>query len=209
MAEGRDARGAIFPITPTWSVVASGGTITDAGLFTAGTLPGSYLSTVKATAGEVSGNASVTVTAPLLRISPALKTITVTPTVASTAASLATMQELVHFEYDKSDLTALSREALDGKVNVFRANPAMRIVIVGHTDDRGTGAYNLALGTRRAEAVRDYLVTQGVASSRIELDTRGETQPVASGNSEAAMALNRRDAFRILVASDSVLAPKK
>jgi len=123
--------------------------------------------------------------------------------VASSAASLATMRELVHFAYDKSDLTAESREALDDKVSVFRANPAMRILIVGHTDDRGTGAYNLALGTRRAEAVRDYLVAQGVASSRIELETRGKTQPLALGNSEGAMAQNRRDAFLILVASDS------
>ena len=102
----------------------------------------------------------------------------------------------------KSDLTEDSREALDGKVRVFRANPAMRILIVGHTDSRGTDAYNLALGTRRAEAVRDYLVAQGVASSRIELETRGESQPIASGTSEGAMAQNRRDAFIILVASE-------
>lgn len=67
---------------------------------------------------------------------------------------------------------------------------------------RGTDAYNLALGTRRAEAVRDYLVAQGVASSRIELETRGESQPIASGTSEGAMAQNRRDAFIILVASE-------
>lgn len=272
-AEGRDARGAFFPIAPTWSVVAGGGTISDSGMFTSGTTPGSYPSTVKAAFGVISGNASVIVTAPL---APALRTITVTPagpdtlpattsrqflavgkdsagrvvtfsptwsvvagggsinnaglftagtvpgiylntikaswgtiagyaslTVASTAASLATMEELVHFAYDKSDLTDDSRAALDGKVKVFQANPAMRIVIVGHTDDRGTGAYNLALGTRRAEAVRDYLVAQGVASSRIELDTRGETQPLASGSTEGAMAQNRRDAFRILLAPDN------
>lgn len=271
-AEGRDARGALFPITPTWAVVASGGSINDAGLFTAGTVPGSYPSTVKATDGTVSGNASVTVFAP---IAPLLATILVTPagpdtipasatrqflaqgkdaagyrfefapswsvvagggtidtagvftagtvpgiylntikassgnvagyaslTVASTAASIATMQELVHFAYDKSDLTDSSRAALDNKVQVFLANPAMRILIVGHTDDRGTGAYNLALGTRRAKAVRDYLVAKGVATSRIELETRGETQPMASGSSEDAMTQNRRDAFRILLVSD-------
>ena len=272
-AEGRDARGDIFPITPTWSVVASGGTINDLGLFTAGTVPGSYPSTIKATDGEISGNASVTVFAP---IAPVLASITVSPagpdtipatatrqflaqgkdsagyrfpfsptwsvvagggtindaglftagtvpgiylntvkassgnvagyaslTVASTAASIATMQELVHFAYDKSDLTDDSRAALDGKVLVFQANPAMRILIVGHTDDRGTGAYNLALGTRRAEAVRDYLVAKGVVTSRIELETRGETQPMASGSSEGAMTQNRRDAFRILLVSDN------
>lgn len=272
-AEGRDTRGALFTITPTWSVVADGGTINDAGLFTAGTTPGTYTSTVKATDGAVSGTASVIVTAPPRS---ELATITVTSagsdtiparttrqflaegrdtagrsvmfsptwavvrgggtitntglftadtlpgtyvntvkassgtiagyasvTVASTAASLATMQELVHFAYDKSDLTDSSRAALDAKVKVFQANPTMRILIVGHTDDRGTGAYNLALGTRRAEAVRDYLVAQGVASSRIELETRGETQPIASGDSEGAMAQNRRDAFRILLVSDT------
>jgi len=275
-AEGRDTRGALFAITPRWSVVANGGSINEAGLFTAGTVPGTYPSTVKATDGEISGNASVIVTAPPPPVSPALKTITVTPagpdtlpatstrqfvavgkdsadrlvtftptwsvvagggsindaglftagevpgifvntikaswgtiagyaslTVASTAASIATMQELVHFAYDKSDLTDSSRAALDSKVKVFQSNPAMRILIVGHTDDRGTGAYNLALGTRRAEAVRDYLVAQGVASSRVELETRGETQPLASGSSEGAMAQNRRDAFRILLVSDT------
>ncbi|HMA45020.1 MAG TPA: OmpA family protein [Gemmatimonadales bacterium] len=281
-AEGRDARGALFAITPAWSVVASGGTINDAGLFTAGPTAGTFLNTVKATDGDISGSASVKVTAP----SPVLATITVTPagpdslpaattrqflaqgkdsagnnfvfmptwsivagggtistaglftagtvpgvfantikassgnvagyatvtvgsSAAVTVAALATMQELVHFAYDKSDLTTNSRAALDAKVKVFQANPAMRILIVGHTDDRGTGAYNLALGTRRAEAVRDYLVAQGVASNRIDLETRGETQPLASGSSEGAMAQNRRDAFLIRVASDSMVAPKK
>jgi outer membrane protein OmpA-like peptidoglycan-associated protein len=188
LAQGKDSAGNSFAFTPTWSIVAGGGTITTAGLFTAGTVPGVFTNTVKASSGTVAGYATVTV--------------------ASSAASLATMRELVHFAYDKSDLTADSRAALDDKVKVFQANPAMRIVIVGHTDDRGTGAYNLALGTRRAEAVRDYLVAQGVASSRIELDTRGETQPIASGSSEDAMAQNRRGAFLILVASDAP-APKQ
>lgn len=189
LAEGKDSAGHIVSFSPTWSVVAGGGSINNAGLFTAGTLPGVFTNTVKASSGNIAGYTSLTV--------------------ASTAASLATMQEVVHFAYDKSDLTEDSREALDGKVKVFQANPAMRILIVGHTDNRGTGSYNLALGSRRAEAVRDYLVAQGVASSRIELETRGKTQPIASGNSEGAMAHNRRDAFRILVASDSVMAPTK
>jgi len=178
-AEGKDSAGYVVSLSPTWSVVAGGGGISDQGLFTAGTVPGIYTNTIKARSGNIAGYTSVTV--------------------ASSAASLATMQELVHFAYDQSALTEDSREALNSKVSVFRANPAMRILIVGHTDSRGTGAYNLALGTRRAEAVRDYLVAQGVSSSRIELDTRGKTEPMASGNSEGAMAQNRRDAFVILV----------
>jgi outer membrane protein OmpA-like peptidoglycan-associated protein len=189
LAEGKDSAGNVVSFSPIWSVVAGGGSINNSGLFTAGTVPGIYANTIRASRDNIAGYATVTV--------------------ASSAASLATMQELVHFAYNKSDLTEDSREALDGKVLVFRANPAMRILIVGHTDNRGTDAYNLALGTRRAEAVRDYLVAQGVASSRIDLETRGETQPIAAGSSEGAMAQNRRDAFHILVAPDSVLAPKK
>lgn len=282
VAEGRDTKGAVFPITPAWSVVASGGTINNHGLFTAGSTVGTYPNTVTATDGAISGNASVIITAPVAPPMPFLTTIVVTPvgpdsmpaattrqfqaegrdssgavivisptwsvvagggsitsmgiftadtlpgvyvntvkamsgtvagyatvTVASSALSLATMRERVHFAYDKSDLTADSRTALDSKVKVFLANPAMRIVIVGHTDSRGTETYNLALGTRRAESVRDYLVAQGVTSSRIELQTRGESQPIALGNSDQAMAQNRRDAFLIVMASDSVMAPTK
>ena len=189
LAEGKDSAGTIVSFSPTWSVVAGGGSISNAGLFTAGTVPGIYTNTIKASSGTIAGFTTLTV--------------------ASSAASLSTMSELVHFAYDKSDLTDSSRASLDSKVQVFQANPAMRILIVGNTDNRGTGAYNLALGTRRAESVRDYLVAQGVASSRIELETRGETQPLASGNSEGAMAQNRRDAFLILVDADSVKATPK
>ena len=189
LAEGKDSAGYIVSFSPTWSVVAGGGSITHAGLFTAGTVPGIYPQTIRASSGIIAGFTTVTV--------------------ASSAASLATMSELVHFAYDKSDLTDSSRAALDDKVKVFQANPAMRILIVGNTDNRGTGAYNLALGTRRAESVRDYLVAQGVASSRIQLETRGETQPMASGNSAGAMAQNRRDAFLILVDADAVKAQTK
>jgi outer membrane protein OmpA-like peptidoglycan-associated protein len=189
LAQGKDSDGNAFAFSPTWSVVSGGGTISNAGLFTAGTTPGVYANTIKASWGTVAGYATMTV--------------------ASSAASIATVQELVHFAYDKSDLTDVTRAALDGKVGVFKANPAMRILIVGHTDDRGTGAYNLALGTRRAEAVRDYLVAQGVATTRIEIETRGETQPMTAGNTESAWADNRRGAFRILLVSDPVTQSSK
>lgn len=182
-AVARDSADSIMAISPTWSVVAGGGSITEAGLFTAGTETGAFTNTIRAKSGNIEGFTSVTV--------------------ASSAASLATMRELVHFAYDKSDLTNDSRAALDAKVAVFRTNPAMRIVIVGHTDARGAIAYNLALGTRRAEAVKAYLVAAGVTDSRIEIDTRGEGEPMASGSSDGAMAQNRRGAFVILLASDT------
>ncbi len=280
-AVGRDSLGDLFAITPTWAVVADGGTINGTGLFTAGTVAGRYPYTVRASSGGVSGLATVVVTPPPVRPAPVPTTITVMPvepdslpvgttkqytavvrdsagavidipltwsvvagggtitssglftagtetgvftntiraksgniegftsvTVASSATSLATMREMVHFAYDKSDLTAESRTALDAKVAVFGSNPAMRIVIVGHTDARGPVAYNLALGTRRAEAVKTYLVAAGVDASRIEIETRGEGEPMVSGTSDHARGLNRRDAFVILLASD-VVPPAK
>lgn len=183
VAVARDSSGTVVTVPLTWSVVAGGGTITSDGLFTAGTVTGAFPNTIRARNGTIEGFTSVTV--------------------ASSAASLATMREMVHFAYDKSDLSPEARTALDAKVTVFRTNPAMRIVIVGHTDARGTAAYNLALGTRRAEAVKTYLVAAGVAAGRIEIDTRGEGEPTASGSSDRAMAQNRRDAFVILLASDT------
>jgi peptidoglycan-associated lipoprotein len=85
----------------------------------------------------------------------------------------------------------------------------MRIVIVGNTDERATDAYNLALGGRRADAAKAYLVSQGVEAIRIEIASRGETQPIATGTSLDAQAQNRRAEFRLLVASDYLVPPQK
>jgi peptidoglycan-associated lipoprotein len=125
----------------------------------------------------------------------------------SSAAALATMQELIHFAYDKSDLTADSKATLDAKVPVFQANPQMRIIIVGNTDMRGTDRYNLGLGFRRASAAKDYLVSKGIDAVRIEVTSEGERKPIANGTSKSDMAQNRRDEFRLLVASDYLVPP--
>jgi peptidoglycan-associated lipoprotein len=80
----------------------------------------------------------------------------------------------------------------------------MRIVIVGNTDERATDAYNMALGVRRADAAKAYLVSRGVDAMRIEILSLGESQPTAAGTSTGAQARNRRAEFRLLVASDYV-----
>jgi peptidoglycan-associated lipoprotein len=131
------------------------------------------------------------------------------PVVASSALALATMREMIHFATDSALLTDAARLTLDSKIAVFNTNPAMRIVIVGNTDERATDAYNMALGGRRAEAAKAYLVGKGIDPIRIEIATRGESQPIASGTSTDAQALNRRAEFRLLVASDYLLPPKK
>jgi peptidoglycan-associated lipoprotein len=130
------------------------------------------------------------------------------PVPASSVTALATMREMIHFATDSSFLTDTAKTTLDSKLAIFRENPAMRIVIVGNTDERATDAYNQALGGRRADAAKAYLVSQGVDPVRIEIASRGESQPIAAGTSTDAQAQNRRAEFRLLVASDYLLPPK-
>ncbi len=118
------------------------------------------------------------------------------------ATDAANMESHIHFDYDKSVLTDSATTVLDEKMRVFRAYPDMNIIIVGHTDMAGTDGYNMALGTRRAQAAKAYLVARGIASNRIEIASAGESQPVTSASGRAAQALNRRAAFRILIAPD-------
>ena len=127
---------------------------------------------------------------------------------ASSAAALATMEEMINFSTDGSDLTPESKATLDSKVAIFRQNPAMRIVIIGNTDERATDAYNMGLGGRRASAAKAYLVSQGVDPVRIEITTHGERNPLAAGTSTDAEAQNRRDEFRLLISSDYLVKPK-
>lgn len=131
------------------------------------------------------------------------------PLPASSVTALATMREMIHFTTNSSLLTDSAKATLDSKIAIFRDNPAMRIVIVGNTDERATDAYNLALGGRRADAAKAYLVSKGVDAVRIEITSRGESQPIASGSSADAQAQNRRAEFRLLVASDYLVPLKK
>jgi peptidoglycan-associated lipoprotein len=132
----------------------------------------------------------------------------VTAVAASSAAALATMEEKIHFATDKSELTMESRAILDAKVKIFIANPAMRIIIMGNTDERASDAYNMGLGERRAAAAKAYLVARGVDAVRIEVSSHGERNPIAPGTSKDAEALNRRDGFRLLISSDYLVPGK-
>ena len=128
---------------------------------------------------------------------------------ASSAAALATMQQVIHFRNDESSLSDSARAILDDKVTVFRANPAMRIVISGFASQPGTVDYNLALGLRRAESAKAYLVSRGVDPIRIEIATKGEGQLLVEGPGEVADAQNRRGQFRLLIADPYLAAPRK
>ncbi|MDP1891578.1 MAG: OmpA family protein [Gemmatimonadaceae bacterium] len=132
----------------------------------------------------------------------------VAPVTPSSDAALATMEEKIHFDTDKSDLTAEAQRILDEKVKVFIANPDMRIVIEGNADERATDAYNMALGQRRSEAAKAYLVSKGIDPVRIVVTSEGERQPTAAGVSPEAQALNRRAEFRLLISSAYLVPPK-
>jgi peptidoglycan-associated lipoprotein len=112
-------------------------------------------------------------------------------------AARAALTATVHFDYDQSDLRPEDRAILDAKVPILQGNPGVMIRIQGHTDERGSDEYNLALGQRRAAAVKRYLVDHGIAESRLQTITYGEERPVAQGSDESAYAQNRRAEFEI------------
>ncbi|MFW6335015.1 MAG: peptidoglycan-associated lipoprotein Pal [Desulfosalsimonas sp.] len=104
--------------------------------------------------------------------------------------------EKVYFEFDDSSLTSEARQVLKQKVEWLRDNPDACIIIEGHCDERGTDEYNLALGSRRAESVKDFLVKAGVDASRLTTISYGEERPAVEGEDEDAWARNRRAEFR-------------
>ncbi len=126
---------------------------------------------------------------------------------AALDAARAAFATAIYFDLDKSDLKPEARALLDAKMPLLRANPNVRIRIAGHTDDRGSDEYNMALGQRRAAAAKRYLVDQGIAEDRIEVVSFGEDRPAAMGTGEENWARNRRDEFEIIVGGESLRLP--
>ena len=100
-----------------------------------------------------------------------------------------------YFEFDSSDLKPEAMRALDVHGRDLQQNGS-RVVLEGHTDERGTREYNMALGERRAQAVQRYLVLQGVSPAQLELVSYGEERPVATGSNEGSWEQNRRVELR-------------
>jgi len=96
------------------------------------------------------------------------------------------------FDYDSHGLRDDARAALDGNARLLRANPKVSITIEGHCDERGTREYNLALGERRANSVKNYLVALGVNANRIQTISYGKERPENPGQDEIAFSQNRR-----------------
>lgn len=98
----------------------------------------------------------------------------------------------IYFDFDSSEIRAESRDVLMAHARYLANNTATDVVLKGHTDERGTTEYNLALGERRAQAVQRYLSVNGVSRDRVETVSYGEERPAMSGSGEEAYAQNRR-----------------
>jgi peptidoglycan-associated lipoprotein len=100
---------------------------------------------------------------------------------------------VAYFEFDKADLTAEDQQKLQVLAQELKAHPTAHIVIAGNTDEVGTEEYNLALGQRRAQVARTYLMTLGISPDRLDTVSYGEERPADPGHDDAAHAKNRRD----------------
>ena len=105
--------------------------------------------------------------------------------------------ESVYFEFDSAALSPVAQNILMDKANYLRDNPGTQVIIEGHCDERGTPEYNLALGDRRAESVKSFLVNLGIAVSRFTTVSYGEENPIDTGSNEEAWAKNRRAKFLV------------
>lgn len=113
------------------------------------------------------------------------------PTPGSVEEFEAVAGDRVFYGFDQSTLTSEARETLRRQAAWLASYPSVRVLIAGNADERGTREYNLALGARRANAARDFLVSQGVDPSRIETVSYGKERPVCRESTERCWALNR------------------
>jgi peptidoglycan-associated lipoprotein len=102
------------------------------------------------------------------------------------------ISDRVLFAVDQATLSAEAIGVLNAQVGWLTQNPAAPVLIEGHADERGTGEYNMALGSSRASAVRNYMVSQGIPDSRISIITYGRERPVATCDDESCWSANRR-----------------
>jgi peptidoglycan-associated lipoprotein len=108
---------------------------------------------------------------------------------------LSGMLKPAFFDYDKADIRGDARDVLSANATWLKKYPSVQFTIEGHSDERGTAQYNLALGDRRANAAKDYLVSLGVDASRIKTVSYGKERPFATGHDEDSWQKNRRAHF--------------
>lgn len=105
--------------------------------------------------------------------------------------------QTIHYDYDSSTLSGEARQTLENNAAIMKENSSYKIQVEGHTDERGGIQYNIALGERRANAAKAYLVDKGIDASRITSISYGKEKPLDEGHSEDAWSKNRRANFRL------------
>lgn len=114
----------------------------------------------------------------------------------------AILEQRVFFGFDQAELSPAARETLMAKLEVLKSFPAVNLTVSGHADERGSDEYNLALGNRRANAVKQFLELQGVLNGRMQTTSYGEEQPAVNGHDESAWSQNRRAEFTVTAGLD-------
>ena len=117
------------------------------------------------------------------------------------------LEERVHFPFDESTITPETEQLLLQKVEVLQASPNVQLRIEGHCDERGSVEYNLALGNRRAEAVRQFLMDYGISGDRLQTVSHGKERPLVPEINETAWAQNRRAEFIVTAGGDQINPP--
>jgi len=111
--------------------------------------------------------------------------------------AVASQFQSVYFEYDSAQVAGSERSKLEAVAEFLRGNSSVGLIVEGHCDERGSNEYNLALGERRAQAVRAYIIGLGIAADRIKTVSYGEEKPAAFGHDEASWRENRRATFSL------------
>jgi peptidoglycan-associated lipoprotein len=110
----------------------------------------------------------------------------------SGADFVASVGDRVFFDYDKSSLKPVGKRTMERQAAWLKKYSSVKVTVEGHADERGTREYNLALGERRANAAKDYLIALGISASRIRVISYGEERPDAVGSNKGAWSQNRR-----------------
>ena len=116
----------------------------------------------------------------------------------ATIAQAPAIGDRVYFDLDGDDLDGDDQSLLKQHALKYTQDPSVRVLVAGNCDERGTREYNLALGERRAAAVKDYLVSLGISPNRIDTISYGKERPIAPGSDEAAWAMNRNGFIQIV-----------
>jgi peptidoglycan-associated lipoprotein len=103
--------------------------------------------------------------------------------------------QTVYFDYSSAAITGSTRDTLNANAEFLKKNASVKVQVEGHCDERGSVQFNLALGEKRAKSVRDYLASQGIASSRVSVISLGKEKPVSFGHDEESWSKNRRGNF--------------